>query len=155
MGSLVVERMIAASRESVFDAFADFHNGHKRIEAITRMEVLTDGPIRTGTRFRETRVMFKKEHTEEMEIIEFTPHHSYTVRCDSCGARYETQIRFEPVQEGTTRVSMHMNWRAMTFFAKLMSPLGHLMLGSLKKCLAKDIDDMARVLEGKRSASTY
>lgn len=148
MGTLVVERTITAPQEKVFDAFADFRNGHKRIEAITRMEVLTEGPIRKGTRFRETRVMFKKEHTEEMEVVEYTPHSSYTLRCDSCGARYETQIRFEPATSGTTCVSMHMNWTALTFLAKLMSPLGRLMMGSLKKCLAKDLDDMARTLEG-------
>ena len=147
MSKLEVSRIISAAPETVFARFTDLRNAHRHIDAITRLEVLTDGPIRVGSRFRETRVMFKKEHTEEMEVIEFTPVTSYTVRCDSCGARYESQFRFDPTPDGETRVMMHMSWKPLTFFAKLMSPLGRLMAGSLKNCLTKDLDDMAKTLE--------
>ena len=147
MGQFVVSRTMAAAPSVVFERFADLRNAAKHIDAITRLEVLTDGPIGVGTRFRETRVMFKKEHTEEMEIVEFTKDKSYTVRCDSCGARYETQIRFDATPDGGTRVAMHMSWQALTFFAKLMSPLGRLMAGTMRKCLTQDMDDLAKVIE--------
>jgi len=66
-----MEKYIEAPREVVFDAALDLHSAAENIGAITKMEVLTDGPIGLGTRFRETRVMFRKEATELMEITVF------------------------------------------------------------------------------------
>lgn len=65
---------IAAPRSEVFAAFADLTNLENTVKAITQVELLTEGPIGVGTRFKETRVMFGKEASEIMEITQFKPH---------------------------------------------------------------------------------
>lgn len=95
---LVTSHVIHAPLERVFEMFSDIHHSADLVDAITRVEVLTTGSIGKGTRFRETRVMFKRETTEEMEVTAFDPPHSYTVEADSCGAHFTSTFRFEPVR---------------------------------------------------------
>jgi hypothetical protein len=38
------------------------------------------------------------------------------------------------------------NLRAVSFFAKLFSPLARLMMGMMKKCVVQDMDDLGRAL---------
>lgn len=151
MGQLVVSRNIQASPEVVFTELSDLRSAPDRVEGILKLEVLTEGPIGVGTRFRETRVVFKKEHTEEMEIVEFTPGRSYTTRCGSCGMQYESQFRCTPDGKGGTLVEMEMRWKAVKFMAKLMAPLTGLMQGTIVKAITKDLDDVAKYIERKKS----
>jgi len=150
MGNMMtMSKQIDAPVETVFDLCSDLRNAAERIRGIVRLEVLTDGPIRVGTRFRETRIMMRKECTEEMEIVEFTPPRSYTVACESCGCAYRTQFRFVPDGRGT-RVDFDWSWQPLTFFAKLMMPLGKLMMGTMKKCIDNDLEDMKKAAEQAR-----
>ena len=108
--------------------------------------MLTVGPVGVGTRWRESRVLFKKEVTEEIEITAYTPGRSYTAECNSCGCHFSTQFRFAPEGDGT-RVEAEMKTKARTFMAKLFSSLSCLMMGSMKKCFAKDFDDLKQAIE--------
>lgn len=152
MPSFTVTRRIDAPVERVYAVFTDIESAADNIAGITRLEVLTDGPIGVGTRFRETRLMFKKEATEEFEISEFQPNASYTVTATTCGALWTTTFRFEPDGDGT-RVDVEMVITPLTFFAKLMSPLSKLMSGPMLKCLSADLDDLQRLAEGNRQTA--
>lgn len=143
-------RRIAAERERVFDVFSDLRHAAGRIAAIKRLEVLTEGPIRKGTRFRETRIMFNREATEEMEIVDFLPGRSYTVQCLSCGVLWSSTFRFEAAG-GETEVSLDMSCKPKTFFARLMSPLGRLMAGGMLKCVGQDLEDLKKFAEAPRA----
>lgn len=146
MAKTQVETRVNADLEKVFSAFADIPRAADHINGITRIEMVTDGDVGKGTRFRETRVMFKKEHTEEMEIVDFQPNKSYTVRCDSCGATYESEILFTPNGDSTT-VRMNVNCTPVSFMAKLMSPISVIMMGPMKKMMQSDFDDMKAAVE--------
>ncbi len=146
MPTVRVTRPIAAEPEAVFDVFTRLREAPEHIRDITNLDVLTDGPIGAGTRFRETRVIFGREATEEMEITGFEPPQSYTVECTNHGAHYQTQYHFEPTQGGCA-VTCIFTVTPLTFLAKLFSPLSSLMSRSLKECLSRDIEDLQRVLE--------
>ena len=146
MATITVSKSIAAPSARVFELFADFENAAENVSGIKALELLNDGPVGVGTRFRETRVMFKKEAAEEMEVTAFEPDRSYTVACESCGCAYES--RFDFVESGGgTEVTMTMNSRPLTFMAKLMSPLGALMAGTMKKCIDQDMEDLRAIAE--------
>ncbi len=147
MASLSITKHIAAPPERVFQLSTDLEHWAERISAIVRVSKLTDGPVGAGTRFRETRVVFKKESTEEMEFTAFEPGQSYSVGCESCGCRYDTRFDFVPDQGGT-RVEMTLETKPLTFFAKVMSPIGLLMAGSMRKMIEKDLDDLKAAAEG-------
>jgi hypothetical protein len=131
----------------VFATFTNLREAAHHVNGIKKLEVLTDGPIGVGTKFRETRVMFKRESTEEMEITSFEPNQSYSVGCHSCGVEFNTTFRFVPKGD-STEVQMNMNCKPVSLFAKIVSPLTSLMVGpTMKKCLNSDLDDLARVAE--------
>ena len=143
---------VEASSEDVFRIFSDIEHCTDRISGIKKIDMLTDGPIRAGTRFRETRVMFNKEAVEEMEITAMVPGKSFTIGCESCGCTYATTFRFTPNGSGTN-VELHMEARAVSLFAKIMSPLTALMFGPMmRKCMTKDMEELKAAVEGRPSS---
>lgn len=146
-------KTINSPLNEVFAKMADIANAADFIDGITKIDMLTEGPIGVGTRWRETRVMFGREATEEMCISEFVPNKHYTVEAESCGAKYRTDLCFKSVGENSTEIEMQTTCRPLTVFAKLMSPLGWLMKGSLAKCLEKDLEDVRVSFEGRTVAT--
>jgi hypothetical protein len=146
MASFSLNKKIEAPPPAVFILFSDLANAAGRIKSITKIEVVTPGSVGVGTRFKETRVMFGKECTEEMQITAFDPGQSYEVTCHSCGAEYRTLFRFTPDGSGT-RVDIDFHTRATSLVAKLMVPLGWLMVGMMKRCVDKDVEDLKKVAE--------
>jgi len=149
MASIETSITIDAPREEVFALFSDFHHLTDRISAIVRSELITDGPIGVGTRFRETRVMFGKEHTEEMEITEFVPDERYSVEAQSCGSHYLTTFQFSD-EGGGTRVDMRFDATPRTLGAKIFAPImARLMLKSCLRLFEKDMQELKAACEGK------
>ncbi len=148
MPGFSVTRRVSGSPDEVFALYADLENAAERISGITKMEILTDGPVGVGTRFRETRVVMKREATEEMEVTAFDPGKSYKVECHSHGTHYVSVFSFADAGEGETDVTVRFDAHAQSFVAKLFSPLGWLMMGTVKKCTQGDLDDLAAYAAG-------
>lgn len=146
MSTFAYSGHINASLDRVFDVFTDVSRTAERIESITRIELLTPGPMQVGTRWKETRVVFKKEATEEMEVTIFEPNQRYDVRCEACGAVFNTTFRFAS-DDGGTRVDVAFDCQAVSLFAKLMKPLSNLMLKSCCKAFEKDFNELRLVCE--------
>lgn len=148
MAHLTMTRHVNAPVERTFEVFTDLRGSPDRIPEIVSLEVLGEGEIGVGTRFRETRKMYGRNSTEEMEITSFEPGSSYAVECESCGAHFRTEFRFAPSAEGGTDVVLDMEIRPVSLFAKLMSPLSSLMMGSMTSALGKDMDRLKDSVEG-------
>lgn len=147
MGTLVIEREINAPVQRVYERMIDLDNWANTIEGITKIEKLTEGPVRDGTEFNETRVMFGKEHTETMAFANITPNQGYTLVCDSCGVRYASSHTLTPKGD-TTLLRMEMTTTPTKLSAKVLAPImGAMMKGTMKKMIAKDFDDIARACE--------
>ena len=146
MARFTIGKHVEARREEVFAVASDFWNAAKTISGIECLEVLTDGPIGVGTRFRETRVVFGKKSTEEMEITAFSPPDGYTVETDLCGVHYRAEYRFISDIAGT-HMRVTFDAQPVSFWAKLMSPLSMLTIGSMKKCVDADLEDVKRMAE--------
>ena len=154
MARFTIGKHVEATREEVFAVASDFKHAAENICGIERLEVLGDGTVGTGTRFRETRVMFGKESTEEMEITAFDPPKGYTVEADTCGAHYRAEYRFISDIAGT-HMRISFETQPVTMVAKLMSPLALLMMGPMKKCIDADLEDIKRVAEAKAQPVEY
>lgn len=149
MGKLVATTLVKAPADAVFAVYTDLEKMPERIPQITALEVLTEGPVGKGTRWRETRLMFKKEAVEEMEITSFEPSNLYTVEANSHGMLYQTVFDFAE-EDGGTRVTWTFHSTPQTFGAKIMAPVVNLMMGGMmKKLMLKDIEALAAVCEGK------
>ena len=136
---LELTERISAPNDRVFAIASDVEAMPKNVPGIVRVEKLTPGPVGLGTRFKETRMMFGKESTEEMTFAAFDPPRSYRMDADSCGARFESTFRFVPV-DGGTEIQLEISTTATSWFARLMKPLSMMMMmGSVKKLLQADL----------------
>ncbi len=147
MARFEMTQFVEAPVERVFQIASDIPNCAQRISGIARVEMLTDGPVGVGTRWRETRKFGKHEAVETLSITAFEPDRSYTVGCTSCGCTYATTFHFEP-QIGGTNVRMAMDCRPVTLFARVVSPITGLIFGPMmKKCLRKDLEELKAAAE--------
>jgi carbon monoxide dehydrogenase subunit G len=146
VAKFTVTQPIAAPPERVFALATDFAGAADRVRGIQRFELLTDGPIGVGTRWRETRVVFGKESTEEIEVTRFDPPRSYAAQCETCGARFTSTLSLAPQGDGTL-VTFQSGAQALSLFAKIMSRLSALMAPSMNKLFAADLDDLRRAAE--------
>ena len=143
---LEVSRQIQAPIADVFARLADFPNAADTISAITEVEMLTPGPVGEGTRFRETRVMYRREATEEMEVIRFEPPHGYTLHAENHGTRYLSAFILEE-RDGGTHVRMTFEATPLTLLSKIMSALMKPMMKALAREVTNDLADVAKSLE--------
>ena len=153
MSKIIATTLVVAPIEPVFAVYTDLAKAAERISDITALELLTQGPVGEGTRWRETRVMFKKEAVEEMWITSFDPPRSYTVEANSHGMRHETLFEFAE-EAGGTRVTWTFGGTPLTLGAKIMAPIfGLMMSGMMKKCLQRDLDALRAVCEQSEAAA--
>lgn len=151
MAKIEINRHIAAPIDEVFARNTDFANAAEVVNGISKIEMLSEGPTGTGTRFRETRVMFGREATEVMEVMAFDPPRSYALGAESHGSRYLSTFTFTETEGGT---DVHLLFEAtpLTLPAKIMSVLMKPMMKTVMKECSKDLDDIKAAIEGSAAA---
>lgn len=155
MSAISTTVRIQASPEEVFQKATDFAHCEEWVRGVSKLELLTAGPVGVGTRWRETREMFGKQATETMEIAEFEPPRYYLVTAYNCGTHYRTELRFEPVEapEGmATKVTATFTGTPATLGARILNLLfGWMMKGTVRKLMRQDLEDLQRVIESEQS----
>jgi hypothetical protein len=151
MSTLTVEIWIEALPARVFEVVTDLARLPERVDAIRKVEILSDGPVGLGTSFRETRVMFGKEATEVMEFTKFDPPRGYVLEAESHGSHYTTFHDLTP-ENGGTRLSLTFETRAISLMAKILSvTLMPLCRGAMRKALLGDMESLKTVAESTPS----
>jgi carbon monoxide dehydrogenase subunit G len=148
--SLEVQKDIRASSATVWEMITDLSGSADVISGIESVEMLTEGPFAAGSKWRETRSMFGKRSTEEMEVTEINAGTSYVVEAEGHGARYRSVMSVIPLDDATCRLSMTFAAEPTSstsrFFA---STLGKMFEGGTKKALQQDLDDIAIAAQAK------
>ena len=145
--SIEVQQHIDAPPERVWDIITDIENAADHFSGIVSIDVLekpADGLV--GLKWSEKRIMFGKEATEVMWVTDVDPGRSYDVRAENHGMIYLTRMSVEANGSGST-VRMAFSGKPVTLGARLMSVVGWLFSGSLRKALQKDLDDVRALAE--------
>ncbi|WP_200301549.1 SRPBCC family protein [Streptomyces adelaidensis] len=149
--SVVVERRVTASQGRVWEALTDLGGMERMLSGVTKAEVLTDGGFGVGTRWRETRRMFGKDATEEMWVTASRPPERYVVQAESHGSRYVSEWVLRA--DGPTTTTILMTFSAEPtggvagLLARVLGPVG---ARAVRRAIAKDLDDVAAWVEGRR-----
>ena len=146
MAQITLEKQVRAPIQRVFAVASNLRDAPKNIPAITKMDVLTEGPVRLGTRFRETRMMFGREATEEMEVTAFELNRTYTVTHRKAGTRIDATFTFEPLDGGTS-VSIEFELAGHGLPPGLLSPLEWALSGKVRDVLSRDLADLKAAIE--------
>jgi carbon monoxide dehydrogenase subunit G len=148
---LTVSHEVAADRESVWAVVTDLDAFERAISAIEKVERLDDGPgFGVGTRWRETRTMFGRTATEEMEVTSIDDGRSYVTEADSHGAHYRTVMTVEPSGSDGTRLSTTFGAEPHGLVTKVVAAtVGRLFERATRKALEKDLTEIASAAQAR------
>ncbi|MCP4436070.1 MAG: hypothetical protein GY812_11355 [Actinomycetia bacterium] len=148
MPSVSATQDIKADSAVVWDICVGMEDWVAVVSAIEKVERLDDGDsFGLGTRWRETRTMFGKTATEDMEVTEYDEGRRYATEAESHGAKYFSEITVEPAAD-RSRLTMSFRGEPQSTMAKIMDfTVGRLMAGSTRKAIAADLVDIGAAAE--------
>lgn len=148
MPAVSVSREVAAPAERTWSVATDLDRAEHVLSAVIAVERLDGaGACSVGTRWRETRRMFGREATEEMEVTAIEPGRAYTVEAESHGAHYVSTLTVEPMGE-RSRIEMTFDGRPTGRVARILAAtVGRLAAGATRKALTQDLADIAAAAE--------
>jgi len=113
---------IDRSPQEVFSAVTDLERLHDWQPAVVEVELLGDGPLRTGSRLKEVREVRGKRLEQIVEIAAHEPGHRFGLRIVEGPLPVHGDLTFSPVDGGGTRLHMHAYGRASGVM-RLLQPL--------------------------------
>ena len=136
----------------VYDVATDIQNAGDWMQNLVRIEMLTDGEFRVGTRWREIRKMFGKDAAEEFEVRACEPSQSFTLWVDgskgsSKRGEYLFVHRLAPA-DGGTNFELDATISGMGLMGKLF---GWMMKGAFAKAIQKDLEALKAHIENRPS----
>ena len=148
MATITVSDRIAGPVEEVFAQFTNIeHGAAEHVSGIKKIEMLTPGPVRLGTRWRETRDVMGVADSAEMEITSFERNRTYTIRHHKASLQVATTFWFEPI-DGATEVTVEFELEGGGVPLGLLAPLGWAIAGKVARVLSHDLADFKRTIEG-------
>lgn len=149
MARFSVAEYVDAPPSQVFALFTDFEHAPEHLSSITNLEILTPGPTRIGTRFRETRRLDGHQSTEELEVTAFEPGRHIDLRRRSGGTEFRSAFRFAPAHTGT-QVEVDVESEPLSLAARLLTPLtNHTVTGTMRRAIQRDIQDLRKHAEDR------
>lgn len=146
MGSMNLSISVHAAPEAVFAVISDIENSPDRIDWYEKVEMLTEGPVGVGTKWRETRRMNNRQSVEDWEMTAFDSPNYFSAYCDSQGYDVNYTMRVDAEGDGS-RLTLELTTRPRTFVGKLLTPLEWLMSGMMKKIVRKDLESTKAYIE--------
>lgn len=141
-----LERLVQAPVGRVWEVLTDVAHADQTLSGVAHVELITQGPYRVGTRWRETRRMFGKEATEQMQVTVVEAPTRTVVEAHSAGVRYVTEFTLSPVSADATRLAMSftaVQAQASPLHKALWRLFGRLGAKATEKVIAKDVEDIA------------
>jgi hypothetical protein len=151
MSTVAVTRLVEAPVAEVWRVFTDLPNRRQWLSTVSRVEVLTRGPFRAGTVWRETRSMGDDgaEITEEFRVRLCLIPERFVVTSPGLGTDYRMTYTFVPVIEGRhrggTMISVVQEGGPSGPSGRFLALVfGGLAARSVEGALRRDLDDLAQ-----------
>lgn len=159
MKPLSVVVTVAAPAAVVWEVLTDLEGTARVLEGVRAVQRLsTDTGYQVGTSWRETRVMFGQEASEDMTVTAVDPGRRTEVQAESHGTRYRTEFEVLPIggigaEAGRpirTQLVMRFQGEGVTggglrrLLGAVTAPLG---LAVTRKAMRQDLRDIAAEAE--------
>jgi uncharacterized membrane protein len=129
----------------VFEFISDFNNGPKMNEDILNVEKLTEGPLRIGSKFIETRLIRSRNAKATIEVVKYNPSEEFSARSDSNGLIVTYHYQMSEVTDGTA-VSFQCEVKTSGIIMSLTKPF---LIKILKQEDGDHLKDIKRVMESQ------
>lgn len=156
MKPLSVVVTIDAPASVVWSVLTDLEGTAALLQGVQGIERLSaDTGYQVGTRWRETRVMFGQEASEEMTVVEVEPERRTVLHAQSHGMKYVSGFELRPVRDelgepAQTQLVMRFEGEGVEhgllqrFLTAATGPLG---AAASKKAMRQDLKDIAAEAE--------
>ncbi|WP_133579339.1 SRPBCC family protein [Aureibacillus halotolerans] len=134
-------------KEKLYQGLLDLDSAQHWMQGLVRIERLDEGPVKVGSRWKETRKMMGQEATEVVKVtgLEHNQIHLYVDGSKGTSGKGEHFYTYSIKELGnSTEVTLRGEIKGMTGIAKLLSKL---MAGTFRKICAKDLDGLKNYLE--------
>jgi hypothetical protein len=146
MTTVTVGTSVAAPVGQVFDVFTDVEHSTGRVTNIQKIEMLTVGALRLGSRWLETRAVLGRQDTAEMEVTAFERNRTYTITHHKAGARVDAVFTFEPVG-AETQVRIEFILQSHGLPPGALAPLRWAMASTVRDVIGQDLEDLKDFIE--------
>ncbi|MET8147473.1 SRPBCC domain-containing protein [Actinoplanes sp. NPDC049668] len=149
MSTVEVTRLVEAPVAAVWRVFTDLPGRRGWLSTVSAVEVLTPGPFRAGTVWRETRTMADGgEITEEFHVEECVVPERFVVASPGIGAEYRMTYTFVAVtagrHRGGTMVAVVQDGTPTAPAGRFLALVfGGLAARTVEGALRRDLDDLA------------
>ena len=144
MSRTTVSRTIHAPIAKVFDTIAHIENYSQAVPHITKVEFLSETRRGVGTKFKETRLMGKREASSVLEVTEYVENERVRMVSDQGGTIWDTVFTVQQSGDAVDLI-MVMDARAYKLLAKFFNPL---LKGMIRKFIERDMDGVKALCEG-------
>lgn len=138
--------VIGRPREAVFDFFLDLSQASRWRQFVESMQLVTDEPIRAGSRIRTTIGLFGDQSTFDLEVLALERPALWRHRTFESDFTGHVEYRFEPDAAGT-RVTFTIQAKPKGLYGWLAMPMMWLQRG---KPHQEQLPQLKRVLEEAR-----
>lgn len=150
---VTVTRRTTAPPDVVWSVATDIEGTVEVLEGVTGVERLDGGDgFGPGLRWRETRVLFGREASEELEITAVEEGRSYTAEAESGGTRYHSVLRVEPAETGSlVTMTFGAEQARRRLLGRIADRVGatRAMERATSKALQQDLDDIVAAAEAR------
>jgi len=139
---------INSSKEKIWQMVTDYAHWQEFISAIQKVEILeypTDGL--NGLKWKETRIMFKKEAEETMWVTDSEVDSYYKTRAESHGSIYLSLVKIEDKGDSCILTQGFEGLPQSLLGKMMMGVMGGMMKKSTEKALLADLSDMKSYIE--------
>jgi uncharacterized protein YndB with AHSA1/START domain len=138
--------VVAAPVERVFGVFTDVEHGAERVSNIQKIEKLTVGGVKLGSRWLETREVLGHPDSAEMEVTAFERNRTYTVTHQKAGARIDAVFTFAPADE-RTRVQIEFTLGSHGRPPGVLAPVRLAIANKVRDVIGHDLQDLKAFIE--------
>jgi hypothetical protein len=143
-----VRRTFYVAQEKAFVGLLDLDSAKQWMQGLVGIERMDRGPMRVGSKWKETRKMFGKEASEYFEVVELEEPNKIVLRCDGTkGTTGKGEYIYTYTltsSDGHTEISLYGEIKGLTGLTKWF---GKVMIGTFKNACAKDLDALKSYLE--------
>ena len=146
MTTVTVATVVAAPVERVFDVFTDVEHGAGRVSNIEKIEMLTVGGVKLGSRWLETREVLGHRDSAEMEVTAFERNRTYTITHQKAGAQIDAVFTFEP-DDDRTRVQVEFVLKSHGLPPGALAPVRLAIANKVRDVIGHDLEDLKAFIE--------
>jgi hypothetical protein len=145
-------KTVAAQAAAAFATVANVTDWPQIIDSIKRIELLTPGPIRAGTRLREDRIMLGRDITQDMQVATLERPHRLRLFAEHPDLHYELDYLIDAVYGGGCRMMLIFRSRPETSVGRALHPFMTPLMGiALRDELERDLSDLASAVTAQNS----